>query len=100
MVTKRQVVKAFDYGTEKAYNFSVSYRFSREPKHMMAPPNFADETAFVESDYLKNAQVGEIVFIEWSQDRFYALDAETNQYIPGPTVWRKSKILAHADVPE
>lgn len=95
----RSVVRAFDFGTEKVYNYSEAYRFAVDPRHMHAPPNFTDNTAFVEYKYLRDAHVGDVVFIEWPLDRFYALDAATNEFVPGPTVWRKSKILEHALIP-
>lgn len=91
---KTNKIQAYDFGTDKTWTFSSDYRFGKNPKHMHAgSPFFTDETAFDEWDSLENAVEGDDVFIEWFYDRFYAIDTETNQFVPGPTVWRKAKIL-------
>lgn len=99
MSTSKNEIKALDIGTGTVFNFSSSYRFGVNPKYIHAPPNFTVEAAFAEFNYLKFAPVGETVFIEWPLDRFSVLDAETNQYVPGPVVWRKAKILGRPGVP-
>ena len=97
-VKQRAVVKARNLATGEVFNFSPQYRFGKDPKHIYAPPNFTDETAFPTCMRLKEAQVGDEVFIEWRSDRFYALDLDRKEYIAGPTVWRRSQILEHTTV--
>lgn len=94
-------VKAVNLAMEQVLVYAASYRFSTGPKHMFAPPFFTDASAFADGDIkpLICANPGDEVFIEWALDRFYVLDQETGQYVPGPTVWRRSKIIGVVEVP-
>ena len=94
-------VKALNLATDQVMVYSANYRFALDPKHMFAPPFFTDATAFVDNEIkpLIQAIPGDEVFIEWIGDRFYVLDQETGEYVPGPTVWRRSKIIGVIEVP-
>lgn len=86
-------VRALDFGTNIIYIFSEKSRFTVNPSHLFSPPNFADETAIQEWDLLKNAKPDDVIYIEWACDRFYSLNIDTGEYVRGPTVWRKSKVM-------
>lgn len=87
-------VRALDIATGKVYYFPATYRFGVFPKHMFAPPFFTDTEAFVTNRQLVDVDVGQTVFIEWVLDRFYTKEPQTDEYVPGSTVWRKSRVLA------
>lgn len=99
-MNERRVVKALNIATGQNFYFSPSYRCVGSTTHLFAAPHFTDATAFTEVKRLGTVNPGEIVFIEWHHDRFYALDRETGEHIVGPTVWRISQVLEHVTLPD
>lgn len=99
MKKSKQAIKAINLATNETFIFPASYRYGTDPKHMFAPPFFTDETAFHTHGMLKDAPIGSEVYIEWCRDKFYSLDINTKEYVPGSTVWRKSKVIEHVLAP-
>lgn len=91
-------VKAMDLATKKMMLFSPNYRYSVDPEFMRVPPYSTVEEAFESFSKLKDAPVGASVFIEWCGDCFYRHDEKTDEFVPGPRVWRLSEVLGHIDV--
>lgn len=95
---KKKMVRALNVATGQVLIYSPSYKFGVEPKHLFAPPNFTDVSAFDRHFFLRDAVVGSTVFIEWPMDRFCTVDSEANKLIAGSTVWRKAEVLEHIEV--
>lgn len=96
----RKLIKALNIATGETFCFEPTYRCGFDASYIHAPPFFTDEDAFNTIVPLCEARIDDTVFIEWHHDRFYELDEDSKEYVPGSTVWRKSRVIGHMLMPD
>jgi hypothetical protein len=93
--TNMKKILARDAATNVVYTFTKDYRCADKSSLIgqgYAPPFFARTRDMNDVLPLENTNVGQEVYIEWP-DKFYAYDAEKNDYTLGENVWRLSTVI-------